>query len=112
MFKIGMTIYNFFHFPDDREYTFTSVSVHIQAAFSNCYVVDNGESVVATGGRSASSVRGLGLMSKIMPASMGAAMANFPHLKRFVSTAVDSDFYDKYKKPNPEGVVITYKRVS
>ena len=51
-------------------------------------------------------------MSKIMPASMGAAMANFPHLKRLVSTAVDSDFYDKYNKPNPEGVVITYKRVS
>ena len=56
--------------------------------------------------------RGLGLMAKVIAASLEAAKINYPGIKTLSKTAVDSDFYDQYKEPNPKGVKITYKRVS
>ena len=83
-----------------------------QIAFSNCYVLDDGETAVGTGARAKPDYQGIGLIAKANQASLLAARTRFPQLKIEARVAMDSAFYDQYTKPNPKGVKIICKKVS
>ena len=88
-----------------------SFILHDQVAFASYYVVDNGETAVATGLRSSLKYRNQGLVSKAKAVSLEAAMVKFPNLKYQVSAVRDSVFYDQYRCKNSKNICIANEKV-
>ena len=80
-------------------------------SFGNYYVEDNGETVVATGGRTVARYQGTGLNNRLGKASLAAAFRRYPNLRTEARVAVDDEFYERYRKPDPSTFQIVTEQV-